>query len=165
MTEETICQFRDGRFTNIPAPAWLDAAARIAHEECVGWEQAIGRMLDAEHEGLTVEPTGPIGLEISFWRSRRGTYVEIETASGYVEQVLIPETVDWLPFVSAHLTPLLTAVAQAQTAAELARLTEAVISFARHGQGPHVGRYSGRSQIDEERDERYRASLRHRERA
>ncbi len=30
MIEETICQFRDGRFTNIPAPAWLDAAARSA---------------------------------------------------------------------------------------------------------------------------------------
>ena len=77
-----------------------------------------------------------------------------------IEQVLIRDPADWLPFMSAHLTPLLAAVAQMDTAHQLGRLTNAVISRARHGDGDHIDRCSGRSRIDEERDAAHRARIR-----
>ena len=153
MTDETIRLFEAGRFSSIAFPDWLERAARISSDEKLGWERAISRVLETEHQGFTIEPTGPIGLEISFWHStEHGVYVEIETAIGLVEQVLVRDPNEWLPFMSAHLTPLLAAIAQAATAQQLERLTNSLIAFARHGAGEHIQRGTGQSRIDEKRD-------------
>jgi hypothetical protein len=89
-------------------------------------------VLGAEHMSLMDEPLAPTWLEIRCWFSAtQGNLVMIETPLALVEQVLILDPSDWLPFLSAHLTPLLTAVAQTETAHQVERLTNAVISWAR----------------------------------
>ena len=77
-----------------------------------------------------------------------------------IEQVLVPDPADWLRFMSAHLVPLVAAAAQMETAHQLERLTNAVIAWVRHGEGDHIDRYSGQSQIDKERDAARQARLR-----
>jgi hypothetical protein len=153
MTEETIRQFLAGQFTTIPVPDWLERGERLRVEQRLDREEALSRVLEVEQQGFTIAPTGPIGLEINFWHSfEEGVYVEIESGLGLIEQVLVRDPNDWLPFMSAHLTPLLTAIAQAATAQQLERLTNAVIAFGRHGEGEHIQRGTGESQIDETRD-------------
>ena len=142
-------------------PEWFEQAVHISSSERVGWQHAVSRAFGAEHQGLTVDATGPIGLDISFWQSpRHGVYVEIDSGLDMIEQVLIPELTDWLPFMSAHLVPLVSAAVQMETAHQIDRLTNAVIAWARHGEGDHIDRCNGRSRIDEERDAACRARLR-----
>jgi hypothetical protein len=161
MMDDVIRLYENGRFSSIPVPDWLDQAVDISGSEELDWHHSVSRALGADHQGLTVDATGPIGLDISFWHSlRHGVYVEIDSGLDMIEQVLIRDPADWLPFMSAHLTPLLAAVAQMETARQLEHLTNAVISRTRHGDGDHVERCSGRSRIDEERDVAYRARMR-----
>jgi hypothetical protein len=160
MIEDTIRQFRDGRFTNILLPNWLEKAGQLTSEQKLDWHHAVTRVLEAEHQGLTVEPTGPVGIAINFWRSSKfGTYVEIDSELDFIEQVLIPDLADWLPFMSAYLTPMLAAAAQAATAAQLERVANTLISFGRHEHGQHIDRWTGRSQVDEARDTAYLARV------
>jgi hypothetical protein len=161
MRDDIIRLYEHGRFSSIPVPDWLERAVDISSSEKLDWHHAVSRALGAEHQGLTVDSMGPIGLDISFWQSPRyGVYVEIDSGLDMIEQVLVRDPADWLPFMSAHLTPLLAAAAQMETAHQLERLTNAVISWARHGEGEHLGRSSGRSRIDEDRDAAHRARLR-----
>ena len=152
---ETLRVFAAQRFTSMPIPPWLSEAIRLSCDEQLDWAKALSRMLDTEQQGLTVEPMGAAGIEINFWRSPLyGVYVEIETPLALIEQVLIPDDADWLPFMSAHLTPLLAAISQMQIASEIERLTNGVIAFARHGEGDHIDRSTGRSRTDMRRDKR-----------
>ena len=161
MMDDVIRLYEHGRFSNIPVPDWFERAVDISSGEKLDWHHSVSRALDAEHQGLTVDSTGPIGVDISFWRSlRHGVYVEIDSGLDMIEQVLVRDPAEWLPFMSAHLTPLLAAAAQMEAAHQIERLTNAVISWARHGEGEHLDRCSGRSIIDEERDAAYRARLR-----
>lgn len=154
MTIETILVYEAGRFTSIPLPDWFERAVAICSGERLDWHKAVSKAIGAEHQGFTVEPTGQAGIEIGFWYSmQNGVYVEIDTVLGNVEQVLIIDPADWLPFVSAHLTPLLAAVSQAETARQLERVANALISFGRHEHGEHIDRNTGRSRIDQKREE------------
>ena len=161
MTDETIRLYENGRFTNIPVPDWLERAVAISSNERLDWQNSVSRALGVDHQGLTIDQTGPVSLDISFWHSRpHGVYVEIDSGLEMIEQVLVRDPADWLPFMSAHLTPLLAAAAQAEAAHQIGRLTNAVIAWARHGEGAHVDRCTGRSGIDEDRDAAHRARLR-----
>jgi hypothetical protein len=161
MMDDVIRLYENGQFSNIPVPDWFERAVDIRSGEKLGWQQAISRVLGTEHQGLTVDATGPIGLDISFWHSlRHGVYVEVDSSLDMIEQVLVRDTADWLPFMTTHLMPLVAAAAQMQTAHQLERLTNAVIAWARHGEGDHIDRCNGRSRIDEERDAACRARLR-----
>lgn len=161
MTIETIRAYEAGRFSSIRLPDWLERAGAISRSEKLDWHPAISEAIGAEHQGLTVDGTGPVGLDIGFWYSlQQGVYVEIDSELGIVEQVLIPDPVDWLPFMSAHLTPLLAAVSQAETARQLERIANALISFGRHEHGDHIDRWTGRSRIDEKREKEYWARQR-----
>jgi hypothetical protein len=51
-------------------------------------------------------------------------------------------------------------VAQMETAGQLERLTNTALSWVRHGDGQHVDRSSGLSQIDRQRDRETIARLR-----
>lgn len=161
MTIETVRVYEPGRFSSIPLPDWLSRAIAISSSERLDWHRAVSNAIGAEHQGLTVEPTGSAGIEIGFWYSlQHGVYVEIDTVLGNVEQVLIADHADWLPFMSAHLTPLLAAVSQAETARQLDRIASALISFGRHEHGEHIDRWTGRSRIDEKREEAFWARRR-----
>ena len=107
MMDDVIRLYEHGRFSNIPVPDWFERAVDISSGEKLGWHHSVSRALGAEHQGLTVDPAGPIGLDISFWHSlRHGVYVEIDSGLDMIEQVLVRDPADWLPFMSAHLTPL-----------------------------------------------------------
>ena len=161
MTIESVLVYESGRFTSIPLPDWLDRAVAISSGENIDWHKAVSKAIGAEHQGFTVEPTGSAGIEIGFWYSlQNGIYVEIDTVLGNVEQVLIVDPADWLPFMSAHLTPLFAAVSQAETARQLDRIANALISFGRHEHGDHINRHTGRSRIDEKREEAFWARQR-----
>ena len=160
MMDDVIRLYEHGRFSSIPVPDWFERAVDISSSEKLDWHHSVSRALGAEHQGLTVDSTGPIGLDISFWHSlRHGVYVEIDSGLDMIEQVLVRDPADWLPFMSAHLTPLLAAVAQADTATQLRRIANALISYGRHGRGEHVDLWTGLSRVDEKREEEYRARL------
>ena len=161
MNEETICSYEFGRFNSIMLPDWYNRAAAVSRSEGLDWHKAVSKAIVAEQQGLTADGMGPVGLDIGFWYSlQHGVYVEIETALGIVEQVLIRDTADWLPFMSTHLTPLLAAVSQAETARQLERIANALISFGRHEHGDHIDRDTGKSRIDEKREKEYWAGQR-----
>jgi hypothetical protein len=69
--------------------------------------------------------------------------------------IWIPEATDWMPFVSAHIAPLISADAQATIADTLWVLKNAAIAFFRHGEGDHVSRQDGLSRIDINNDRAY----------
>jgi hypothetical protein len=158
---ESIRLYQQGRLSNIPAPGWLERAIDLSCNERLGWQASVTRAIGVEHQGLTAEAIGPIGLDVSFWRSpTHGIYVELDSHLDLIEQVLIPDPADWLPFISVYLMPLMSAVVQMETAGQLERLTNTALSWVRHGGGQHVDRSSGLSQIDRQRDRETIARLR-----
>lgn len=147
---------RDG-FSAMPAPEWLQEADRLC-EAGRDWIEAVRQALEAEDNGLVMNPLGETGFDVRFWRSpSHGTYVEIGNELGPIEEVLVPHDTDWLPFLATYLTPLLSSMAQADVTHQLERIGDTLISWARHGQGEHVDRYTGRSEIDARRDAAWRA--------
>ena len=153
MTHETLRLYSRAGFISVPAPAWYHEANRLSEQEHLDWHRAVGRVLGAEHQALTDEPVPPAYLEINFWLSPAwGCFVVIETPLDLIEHVLVPDPADWLPFMSTYLVPLQAAIGQMAVAAQLDRLTNAVIAFGRHGSGEHIDRESGRSGIDARRD-------------
>jgi len=152
MNDSEISLYTSTGFTTIPAPEWLLEAGRV-HKTSETWQDTITRVLGCEQRSLNSEPIGPNDYDFSFWQSEKiGTYVEIDSALGPRECILILEDADWLPFMTTYLAPLFAAACQMETASQLGRLTNAAISFMRHGEGNHIDRHSGRSEVDERRD-------------
>jgi len=152
MKDSDISLYAGTRFTTVPAPEWLLEAGRVC-KTSEAWQETITRVLGCEQRSLNPEPIGPNDFDFSFWQTATlGTYVEIDSTLGPRECVLVPKDADWLPFMTTYLLPLFTAASQMQTASQLERLTNAAIAFMRHGEGSHIDRHSGRSQIDERRD-------------
>lgn len=88
-------------------------------------------------------------LAVRFWQGPgTGFLVNIQNPIGTIEMVCIPEPADWMPFVSAHIAPLIAADAQVTIADTLWILKNAAIAFFRHGEGSHVSRHDGLSRID-----------------
>jgi hypothetical protein len=152
MMFDTLRLYDHGQLHSMPVPDWYRQAERLS-EEGLDWHKAFDRVLGAEHMSLMDEPLAPTWLEIRCWFSAtHGIFVMIETPLALVEQVLIPDPGDWLPFLTAHLVPLMGAIGQASLIGKLDRLGNALIAFARHGGGEHVDRESGTSRIDLRRD-------------
>lgn len=159
MIFDTLRTYEAGQFYQIDLPAWYHQTDRLV-EKGVEWHQALDRILECEHLLLTEEGSLGKGLEIRFWQSpAHGIFVLIESASGIVEQVLVLRPKDWLPFLATYITPLIAATAQAALAGHVHKLTNAFVSFARHGEGSHVDRYSGLSRIDRDNDDQYVKSM------
>ncbi len=153
-----------GRFHDVDLPDWYHEACRISEMEQVDWHRAFERVLDCEYTLLTEEGQVSAGLEIRFWPSEmNGILVLIETPLGLVEQVIILNPTDWLPFLSTYLAPLISNSAQFGAASMLARIGNALIAYARHGEGNHIDRETGLSQIDLKRDQERRRAERARE--
>ena len=171
MSFDRLRIYNAGRFHEVDLPDWYHEACRISEEEHIDWHRAFERVLDCEYTLLTEEGLISAGLEVRFWPSdSHGILVLIETPLGLVEQVAIPNPTDWLPFLSNHLAPLIASSAQFGTATMLARIGNALIARARHGNGSHVDRETGQIRIDIDNDvkrrraERFRAAAeQHRE--
>jgi hypothetical protein len=129
MSEPTIRVYTKGTFTSEPVPGWYREAMRL----CDGggdWHKAVSRVLNVEDNSLTGEPFGQTEYEVLFWRSaKHGTFVEINNGFGLIEEVIVPDDTDWLPFLTTYLAPMLTAVAETEVARRLERIGNALISW------------------------------------
>ena len=103
-------------------------------------------------------------LEILFWPSPHvGIFVLIETPLGFIEQVLVAKRSDWLPFLTSHLTPLIAASTQSAAVELQRKIANAMIAYARHGEGCHVDRETGLGRIDLDKDRERRLIARARQ--
>ena len=153
MNHPTLRVLADGTFHDVPAPDWYSEACRLCEEDRLDWHRALDRVLDCDGITLTEEGMDGVWLEILFWSSPQvGIFVSIETPLGFIEQVLVPKRSDWLPFLTTYLAPLIAASTQS-VAVELHRkIANAMIAYARHGEGRHVDRETGLSRIDLDKD-------------
>ena len=157
MSFDRLRVYDAGRFHDVDLPDWYHEANRLIEAERIDWHRALERVLDCEHTLLTEDDMFSIGLEIRFWPSTMtGTFVLIEEPLGLVEQVLILNPTDWLPFLSTYLAPLIAASNQSAVVAAQRKIANALIAWARHGGGSHVDRETGLSRIDLSEDTRRR---------
>ena len=140
-----------------PPPSGMKKPSSLSEQTHLDWHKALDEMLGTEHMTLMDGPLAPSWLEVRCWfSSTHGIFVMIETPLELVEQVLIHDAADWLPFLTTYLMPITGAVAQAALVDKVNRLGNAVIAFSRHGGGEHVDRESGESNIDRRRSEERR---------
>jgi len=152
-----------GQIYNAELPDWYHEACRISEAERVDWHRAFERALDCEYSLLTEEGLISAGLEIRFWPSEtHGIFVVLETPLALVEQIVIPNPADWLPFLSTYLAPLMAASAQSALIEGQRKIANALIARARHGEGTHVDRETGLSRIDLNNDRDRRLAERNR---
>lgn len=161
MSFDRIRLYDAGRFHDTELPDWYHKAERLSETERMDFHRAFDRVLDCEHTLLTEE--GMLGgtLEIRFWPSEmHGIFVLIETPLSIVEQIVILNPADWLPFLSRYLAPLIAVANQSSTIAVHARIANAFIAWARHGEGSHIDRDTGQSRIDLDNDRTRRLAQR-----
>jgi hypothetical protein len=155
MSFDRLRVYGGGRFHDVDLPDWYREADRLSEQEGVNWHHAFTRVLDCYSVPLTDEGCEGGWIEVRFWPSARvGTFVLIDTEAGIIEQVLVPNPADWLRFLTQHITPLISAAAQAASSAQQRKLTRAFIAWARHGEGRHIERETGHSEIDLDQDRR-----------
>ncbi|MFP1646648.1 hypothetical protein [Pontitalea aquivivens] len=153
MCFDTLRVYESGRLYDVALPDWYKEADRLSREGNVSWHHAFTRVLGCYCVPLTDDGCQGGWVEVRFWPSEKvGNFVLIDTEAGIIEQILIPNPVDWLPFLTQHLTPLISAAAQAASAERQRKLTQAFIAWARHGEGSHVDRDTGLSRIDLDND-------------
>ena len=153
MSYDTLRVYEAGRFHDVHLPDWYHEVDRLCQQQRLDWYRALERVLDCQLMMLTGDATMGCLIEVRAWPSPlHGFLVLFETPEFLVEQVLIPKATDWLPFMTQHITPLIAAAAQGAAAEGQDRLANAFISWARHGEGCHVGRETGLSRIDLDKD-------------
>ena len=153
MMFDRIRVYDAGRFHDVDLPDWYHEANRLSETEHVDWHRAFERVLDCEYTLLTEEGQLGAGLEIRFWPSEmQGILVLIETPLAIVEQVVILNPTDWLPFLTRYLAPLIATSTQSALLQMQGRIANTLIAWARHGEGSHVDRETGLSQIDLDND-------------
>ncbi|MEI4233734.1 hypothetical protein [Roseovarius sp. D22-M7] len=153
MSFERLRVYDAGRFHEVDLPDWYHEANRLIEVERIDWHRALERVLDCEHTLLTEEGLLGGALEIRFWPSEiHGIFMLIETPLSLVEQIVVPNPADWLPFLSRHLAPLIAVANQSSLIALHGRIGNAFIAWARHGKGSHIGRETGESRIDLDND-------------
>jgi hypothetical protein len=142
-----------GRFYDAELPDWYTAAEQVSETDCLDWHRALDRVLDCEHCLLTEEGKVSSALEIRVWSSKMaGYFVLIETPLALIEQVVILNSEDWLPFLSQFLAPIMTTSSNRNLFALHEKLANAFIAWARHGAGSHINRETGQSRIDFDND-------------
>ncbi len=154
MCYDTLRVYEAGRLYDVDLPDWYHEANRLWQEEGNNWHHSFTRALGCYSVPLTDDSSIEGGwLEVRFWpSSTAGTFVLIETEAGLVEQVLVPNRTDWLPFFTQHIAPLITAAAQSALAVSQRNMSRAFVSWARYGVGSHVDRETGLSRIDPDND-------------
>jgi hypothetical protein len=148
MPVETITVLRSGIFASEPAPDWLRRLNALADENN-DWDAAAHEVLGDSDLVAEVQDHLSVAVQVHEWRTpENGRYVEFSDVLRIVAEVWIPDPADWIPFYTSHIAPFLRAHAEMATAGQLDRIGNCLIAFARHGEGQHVNRDCGRSQID-----------------
>lgn len=153
MSFDKLRVYEAGGFYDVDLPDWYHEACRISENERIEWHRAFERVLECDYSLLTEAGLYSAGLEIRFWPSAMtGMFVTIETPLALVEQIVVIHSKDWLPFLSTYLAPLMGASAQYAMLEVHGKIANALIAKARHGEGSHINRETGQSQIDIKRD-------------
>jgi len=163
-SDNTIMMFHAGRFSTEAAPPWLVA---IRERRCKGmdWNKATLAVLGYTAAHVTIgDDMFPLGEMRAYPTPGGGRYVELGEGETSFAQIWVAEATDWLPFNSAYVEPFLLTRATLYQADRTERLGNALIAFGRHGEGRHIDRDTGDSQIDHredwEREKRQRAQQR-----
>ncbi|MGM0583958.1 MAG: hypothetical protein ACQEUZ_04850 [Pseudomonadota bacterium] len=153
MSLDRIRIYDAGNLYDSELPDWYRKSERLSEEDRINWHRALDCALDCVPTQLAGEGAVGGGLEIRFWPSdMHGTFVLIETPLAIVEQVLVLNPTDWLPFLSKYLAPLIMASTQNAMVGVQGKLANALIAWARYGEGAHVDRETGLSRIDLDND-------------
>jgi hypothetical protein len=162
--DTTITMFHAGRFSKEAAPPWLLA---IREGRCKGmdWNKATFAVLGCTTAHVTIgHEVFPIGEMRAYPTPGGGQYVELGEGETSFAEIWVAEAADWLPFNSAYIEPFLLTRATLHQADRTERLGNALIAYARHGDGRHADRDTGESRIDHredwEREKRERAGQR-----
>lgn len=155
-TQDRIVTWRAGRFANELRPHWL-LAVQGAADAAGDWDAALTKVLGRDHLRLVIGsshwPTGELRVH---YPPGGGRYVELLEGEHTFAEVWVPDPADWLAFNAAYIEPYLLTRATLHNTERVDRLANAIIAFARHGEGHHVDRETGESLIDRREEERYR---------
>lgn len=159
---DRITVFRAGTFTTEPQPAWMQSII-TASDRTRDWDGAIRKVLGERVSLVGIDNSWGLAPTVMAWRTPEGGYyIDMMGADTSHAEVWLPDPADWLPFHSAHIEPFLHARATIRLTEGIDRIANALISWARHGEGRHIDRYSGESSIDHredvEREKRARAT-------
>lgn len=156
-TQERIVTWRAGRFANELRPAWMEAI-HAATDAAGDWDAAITKILGRDHLRLVIGnshwPTGELRVH---YPPDGGRFIELLEGEHTFAEVWVPDPADWLAFNAAYIEPYLLTRATLHNTERVDRLADAIIAFARHGEGRHVDQETGESLVDRrEEEERYR---------
>jgi len=163
MSVNTLRVYDAARFHDVDMPDWYHEAQRLSDKDRLDWHRALDRVLGCECTLLTEEGMIAAGIEIRFWSSPvQGIFVALETPLAIVEEVVVMNPTDWLPFLSIYLAPLIATSTQSAVLEVQGKIANTLIAYARHGEGNHVDRETGLSRIDldNDRDRRLAAQFR-----
>jgi hypothetical protein len=140
--------YRDGEFVCGPEPEWYTAVFATPTSDDAdttlikaGWERYMTQ--NVGHEWAA---------DIEVWKAPNGVlHVTFWSKGEAVETVFIPDRADWLPFYVGYVVPFIRAQAALRRNSEIERVANALIAYARHGEGVHIDRYNGKSKRDEPR--------------
>lgn len=150
--DNTITMFHAGRLSTEAAPPWL-IAIRERRSKAMDWNKAARAVLGYTTAHVTIgHDAFPIGEMRAYPTPDGGRYVELGEGEGTFAEIWVAEATDWLPFNSAYIEPFLLTRATLYQADRTERLGNALIAYARHGEGRHVDRDTGESHIDHRED-------------
>ena len=156
MTAERISVFRAGAFSTEPCPPWMEAVHAV-EAELEDYDAALDRVLGKCIYHTAVNGVAWPEAEVIARRTPDGGYFVDMMAEEYSHaEVWIPDPADWLPFHVGYVEPFSMTRATIRRNDCLDRLTNALIAFARHGEGKHIDRLTGESRIDQREDEERR---------
>ena len=99
--------FDADHFYDSDLPDWYLKAEQISDAKGIDFHLALDQALACEHWPLTEDAVLDGSIEIRYWPSEQcGTLVLIETPHAIVEQIVILNAADWLPFLSKGILPL-----------------------------------------------------------
>ncbi len=152
MSDDRITVYRAGSFTTEPRPPWLREIHRLA-EERRDWNASVYAVLEYATSILIIgDEYWPFGELRAHRTPEGGQYVELNEGEGTFAEVWVPDPADWLVFNARYVEPFLQTRATLYQADRTNRMGNALIAFARHGEGKHIDRDTGESRIDHRED-------------
>lgn len=154
--DTTVTAYREGTFTIEVAPPWL-MAIRERRAKGTDWHAAIRQVLPCIVSHVLVgDEYWPHGEMRAHATPDGGCYVEIGEGEGIFAEIWVARAAEWLPFSTTYIEPFMLTRATVHQADKIDRLGNALIAFARHGEGRHIDRLTGESRIDQREDEESR---------
>ena len=143
-----------GRFHDAELPDWYREAQSLSQTERIDWHCALERVLDCEYTLLTEDGTASTGLEIRFWPSEIERHPRPDRGPPRPRRAGRHPEPDRLAAVPLEIprTPDRNLRRRVPCSQMQGKIANALIAWARHGEGSHVDRETGLSRIDLDND-------------